>query len=112
NTYYGVLPKLTAPTRPFTLDDLEPADPSKGSWAEHIDLLAGLKKGLDGAPFVQTLFSPASVLGFLVGRPTATTQLGVAESHASTLLNLIRTQPKVAHQALDLITTGLEKLAR
>jgi len=112
NTYYGVLPRLTAPTRPFTLEDLKPADPAKGSWAEHVELLATLKKGLDGAPFVQTLFSPASVLGFLVGRPTATTQQGVADNHAATLLDLIRTQPRVAHQALDLITTGLEKLAR
>jgi len=112
NTYYGVLPRLTAPTRPFTLDDLKPADPSTGSWAEHVDLLAELKKGLGGAPFVQTVFSPASALGFLVGRPTATTQQGVADNHAATLLDLIRTQPKAAHQALDLITTGLEKLAR
>ncbi len=112
STYYGVLPKLTAPTRPFTLDDLKPADPGQGSWAEHIDLVATLKRGLNGVPFVQTVFSPASALGFLVGRPTATTQQGVAQNHADTLLTLIRTQPKVVHQALDLITTGLERLAR
>ncbi len=111
-TYYGVLPRLTAPTRTFTLDDLKPGDPGRGSWAEHVDLLASLKKTLSGAPFVQTVFSPASTLGFLVGRPTVNTQQGVADSHAQTLLNLIRTQPKVVHQALDLITTGLEKLAR
>jgi uroporphyrinogen decarboxylase len=36
----------------------------------------------------------------------------VAQNHADTLLELIRTQPKVAHQALDIITTGLEKLAK
>ena len=112
NTYYGVLPRLTAPTRPFALEDLKPADPGRGTWAEHVDLLATLKKTLGGAPFVQTLFSPASTLGFLVGRPTATTQQGVADNHAQTLLTLIRTQPRVVHQALDLITTGLEKLAR
>jgi uroporphyrinogen decarboxylase len=112
NTYYGVLPRLTAPTRPFVLDDLKPADAAQGSWAEHVELLARLKRGLDGAPFVQTIFSPASVLGFLVGRPTAVTQQGVADNHASTLLQLLRTQPRVAHQALDLITSGLEKLAR
>lgn len=111
-TYYGVLPRLTAPTRAFTLDDLNPADPGQGAWAEHLDLLRTLKKGLDGAPYVQTVFSPVSTLGFLVGRPTATTQQGVADSHAATLLNLIRTQPKVAHQALETITQGLEKLAR
>ena len=112
NTYYGVLPRLTAPTRPFVLEDLKPADPGQGSWAEHVDLLATLKHSLDGAPFIQTMFSPASTLGFLVGRPTDVTQLGVAENHAQTLLSLIRTQPRVVHQALDLITTGLEKLAR
>jgi len=111
-TYYGVFPKLTAPTRPFTLDDLKPGDPGQGSWAEHVELVSSLKKGLGEVPFVQTLFSPASVLGFLVGRPAATTQSEVAQNHADTLLNLIRTQPKVAHQALDLIAAGLEKLAK
>jgi uroporphyrinogen decarboxylase len=74
-------------------------------------VLRRLKSRLGGAPFVQTVFSPASVLGFVVGRPAATTQLGVAENHAQTLLSLIRTQPKVAHQALETITQGLEKLA-
>jgi uroporphyrinogen decarboxylase len=111
-TYYGVLPRQTVPTRAFTLDDLKPGDPGHGSWAEHLEVLRALKAGLNGAPFVQTLFSPASVLGFVVGRPTATTQAGVAEAHASTLIHLIRTQPKVVHQALEVITQGLEKLAR
>ena len=112
STYYGVLPRLTAPTRPFNLDDLKPADPGQGVWAEHIDLLSTLQKNLGGAPFVQTVFSPISTLGFLVGRPTATTQQGVADNHAATLLNLIRTQPRLAHQALETITVGLENLAR
>lgn len=111
-TYYGVLPRLTSPLRPFTLDDLKPANPTVGAWAEHVDLLATLKKGLGGAPFVQTVFSPVSTLGFLVGRPIETTQGGVAKSHADTVLNLIRTQPRIAHQALELITSGLEKLAK
>ncbi|HTH12880.1 MAG TPA: uroporphyrinogen decarboxylase family protein [Spirochaetia bacterium] len=111
-TYYGVLPRQTVPTRAFTLDDLKPADPGKGSWSEHLEVLRTLKAGLEGAPFVQTLFSPASVLGFVVGRPTAATQLGVADNHANTLLTLVRTQPKVVHQALEVITQGLEKLAK
>jgi uroporphyrinogen decarboxylase len=111
-TYFGVLPRLTSPTRAFTLDDLKPADPGQGSWGEHVDLLRALKKSLNGTPFIQTVFSPASVLGFLVGRPTVNTQAGVAQSHADTLLHLIRTQPKLVHQALEVITSGLEKLAR
>jgi len=111
NTYYGVLPRLTAPTRPFTLDDLKPGDPGQGSWAEHLEALRTLKTGLKGAPFINTVFSPLSTLGFVVGRPTATTQQGVADNHAETLLNLLRTSPKTAHQALELITQGLEKFA-
>jgi len=111
NTYYGVLPRLTAPTRPFDLADLAEGDPGSGVWAEHLEVLQTLKKGLD-APFVQTLFSPLSTLGFLVGRPTATTQQGVADAHSSTLLNLIRTSPRVVHQALEVVTRGLERLAR
>ena len=110
-TYYGVLPRQTTPTRTFTLEDLKPADPGRGVWAEHLDALKTIKAGLAGAPFIQTVFSPASVLGFVVGRPTATTQLSVAQNHADTLLNLIRTQPKVVHQALEVITQGLEKFA-
>jgi uroporphyrinogen decarboxylase len=111
-TYYGVLPKLTAPARPFTLEDLTPGDPGRGSWAEHVDLLAKLRKSLKDTPFIQTVFSPSSVLGFLIGRPTATTQQGVADSHSAGLLELIRHQPHIAHEALGIITLGLEKLAR
>jgi uroporphyrinogen decarboxylase len=111
NTYYGVLPRLTAPTRTFTLDDLKDGDPGQGAWAEYLDVLGGLKAGLQGAPYIATVFSPLSTLGFVVGRPTATTQQGVADTHANTLLDLIRTSPKTAHQALELITQGLEKLA-
>ncbi len=112
DTYYGVLPRLTAPTRPFTLDDLTPGDPGRGAWAEHVDLLAALRTSLRDTPFIQTIFSPASVLGFLVGRPTATTQLGVADAHNAGFFDLIRHQPHVAHEALGIITVGLEKLAR
>jgi len=112
NTYYGVLPRLTAPLEPFALDALEPGDPGRGSWGEHVELLSRLRRSLPETPFVQTVFSPASVLGFLAGRPTAATQLGVADAHNAAFFQLIRTQPNLAHQALDVLTTGLERLAK
>ena len=112
NTYYGVLPRLTALTRPFTLDDLEAGDPGRGAWGEHVELLTTLRASVGETPFVQTLFSPASVLGFLAGRPTATTQIGVADAHNAAFFELIRTRPKLAHQALTQIAAGLVKLAK
>jgi uroporphyrinogen decarboxylase len=111
-TYYGVLPRFTGPTRPFTLDDLKPGDPSKGTWGEHMTLLARLRGSLGDTPFVQTVFSPASILGFLAARPTATTQLTIADAHNAAFFELIRHRPRLAHQALEFITTGLEKLAK
>ena len=77
--YGGVLPRFVRNRNdPLDLDALKPAGPATKVWADHLDALRKIKKGLNGAPFVQTIFSPASVLASLVGRPTDHSQEAVS----------------------------------
>ena len=110
--YRGVLPKFVAnPHDPIDWNQLEPARIDNPVWAAHLELLRGIKRGIGGAPFVQTLFSPASVLAYLAGRPTDHSQEAASRSHADALLQLIRTQPAAAHHALGVIADSLADLA-
>ena len=110
--YRGVLPKFVAnPHDPIDWNQLEPARIDNPVWAAHLELLRGIKRGIGGAPFVQTLFSPASVLAYLAGRTTDHSQEAASRSHADALLQLIRTQPAAAHHALGVIADSLAALA-
>ena len=111
-TYGGVLPKfLRNRDDPLDLDALKPAGPSTKVWADHLDLLRKIKKGLGGAPFVQTIFSPASVLASLVGRPKDHSQEAVDRDQVETLLRLVRSAPEKVHHALGVIAESLAALA-
>jgi uroporphyrinogen decarboxylase len=60
---------------------------------------------------VQTIFSPASVLASLVGRPTDHSQEAVSRDQAGALLRLIRSSPDKVHHALAVIADSLASLA-
>jgi len=110
--YGGVLPRFVRNRfDPLDLGALAPVSTSVGPWAEQLAAHRRIKAGLGGAPFVQTIFSPASVLGYLAGRPTDHSQEGASRSHAETLLRLIRTEPKKVHHALAVIAESLAALA-
>jgi len=110
--YRGVLPRFVAnPNDPIDWSRLEPARIDHPVWAAHLELLRSIKRGIGGAPFVQTVFSPASVLAYLAGRPTDHSQAGAGKNHAETLLRLVRTQPAAAHHALGVIADSLAALA-
>ncbi len=110
--YHGVLPRFIGNRNdPFDPGALRTVAVDNPVWAAHLDLLWKIKKGIDGAPFVQTIFSPASVLGYLAGRPTDHSQEGASRCHAETLLGLIRTRPEEAHHALGVIADSLAALA-
>jgi len=110
--YRGVLPRFVGNRHdPIDWGQLEPARTSHPVWAAHLELLRTIKRGIGGAPFVQTLFSPASVLAYLAGRPTDHSQEGAARNHAETLLELIRSRPAQAHHALGVIADSLAALA-
>ena len=112
DNYGGVLPRFVRNRNdPLDLGDLKPAGSSTKVWAEHLDALRKIKRGLGGAPFVQTIFSPASVLASLVGRPTDNSQEAVTRDQADTLLTLIRSSPDNVHRALAVIADSLAALA-
>lgn len=107
--YDGVLPRLVeGPIR--SAEDfarIAPVSPTEGVFAEQLDLVRRIKAGIGGAHFVQTLFSPLSVLAFLTTRPgDQNADLGL-QSSFERLRGLLRENPEGAHAALDAITTTL-----
>jgi uroporphyrinogen decarboxylase len=112
DSYGGVLPRFVRnPSDPLDLGALKPVGPATKVWADHLEALKAIKKGLGGAPFVQTIFSPASALASLVGRPTDHGQEAVTRNQAETLLGLIRKSPEKVHSALAAIADSLAALA-
>ncbi len=110
--YRGVLPRFVRNRHdPFDASRLKPVGPEVKVWAEHLAALRTIKQGLGDTPLVQTVFSPASVLGYLAGRPTDHSQAAAAQNHADTLLHLVRTQPAAVHHALGVIADSLAALA-
>jgi uroporphyrinogen decarboxylase len=110
--YHNVLPRFVAnPHDPIDWNTLPEVTPDHPTWAAHLQTLRTIKRGIGGAPFVMTLFSPASVLAYLAGRPTDHSLAGATRAHADALLHLIRTQPAAAHHALGVIADSLAALA-
>lgn len=80
---------------------IEPVDPTGGPFAEHLEALRLIGAGLGGAvPFVQTVFSPLSVLGNLANRDRALVHGWMTEA------------PDALHRALASVTETLAGYAR
>ena len=110
--YRGVLPHFVRNRfDPIDFGQLEPASTSTGVWAEHLAALRTIKKGIGGAPFVQTIFSPASVLAYLAGRPNDHLREDASKNHLETLLMLVRSEPAKVHHTLGAIAESLAALA-
>src|SRR5512133_1678548 len=71
NEYTGVLPKLeSSPLQvPSDLEKIHEVSGTQGVFAEQLKLIQLIKAGIGNAHFIQTVFSPLSVLYFLVARP-------------------------------------------
>lgn len=108
-SYDGLLPRLLAgPLRSAAdLGRITPVSPTSGVFAEQLDLLRRIHAGVGGSHFVQTVFSPLSVLNFLAaGLGDQTPDLGLASTY-SHLRALIQADPQGVHAALDAISTTL-----
>jgi uroporphyrinogen decarboxylase len=113
DTYDGVLPRLTsaAISGPHDLAALRPVSPTDGVFAEQLDLLQRIARGVGGAPFVQTIFSPLSVLAFLTTHTgDQTVDLGL-QSDFGGLRQLLLEHPAAAHHALAAISETLASYA-
>ncbi|NTW04427.1 MAG: hypothetical protein HGA19_24720, partial [Oscillochloris sp.] len=111
--YDGVLPRLVdGPIRTAAdLGRITPVSPTSGVFAEQLDLLRQIKPRVDGAHFVQTIFSPISILAFLTaGLGDQTPSLGLGSDFGH-LKALIQADPQGVHAALDAITATLASYA-
>lgn len=113
NQYDSVLPKLLdGPLHtPSDLDKITQVNPTTGVFAEHIELVRLIKAGIGDAHFLQTIFSPLSVLAFLVARPARHTVEAAVQAQYDGLRHYIRENPQGVHTALQNITTTLAAYA-
>ena len=111
--YDGVLPRFVSGpiNAPADLEKIQVVNPTGGVFAEQLDLLQQIKAGLGGAHFVQTVFSPLSVLAFLVARPRTNNFEGAAQAQQDDVRRFIQENPQGAHAALKNIATTLAKYA-
>lgn len=111
--YDSVLPRLIEGplNSPADLDKIQPINPTAGVFAEHLDLTRKIKAGIGDAHFLQTVFSPLSVLGFLVARSAVhRVDLDVQAQHDG-LRKYFAENPAGVHAALDNIATTLGQYA-
>src|SRR5581483_5441912 len=101
--YEGVRPALVNPVVKSTHDlgRLRPVDAGAGAFAEQIEALGKIRGGLAGeVPFIQTVFSPLSVVGLIAG--------GELES----LRRFIAEDPAALEAATQVVATSLIAYAR
>ena len=111
--YDSVLPKLVdGPLHsPADLAKIEAVNPTGGVFAEQIELVRLIKAGIGEAHFLQTVFSPLSVLAFLVARPARHTVAAAVQAQYDDLRRYLHANPQGAHAALQAITTTLAAYA-
>lgn len=111
--YDSVIPRLIdGPINtPADLDRIEEINPTGGVFAEQLELVRRVKQDIGDAHFVQTVFSPLSVLSFLVARPRQTGIDAAIQAQYDGVQKFLRENPRGAHTALQNITTTLGKYA-
>src|SRR5512145_2236574 len=74
--YERVIPRRVAGPfdHPDGLERITPLNPTDDVFGEQLVLLRRIKAGIGNAHFIQTIFSPLSVLAFLVDRPATAPQ--------------------------------------
>jgi uroporphyrinogen decarboxylase len=113
NTYDAVLPRLIQGpiNSPADLEKIEPVNPTAGVFAEQLEAVRQVRLGIGDIPFVQTVFSPLSVLAFLVARPSQDGIDAAVQAQYDGVRQYIRENPQGAHAALKNIATTLAQYA-
>jgi uroporphyrinogen decarboxylase len=113
NQYDSVLPKLiNGPINsPADLEKIVPVDPTAGVFAEQLELVRLIRAGIGDAHILQTVFSPLSVLAFLVGHPRIHKVAEVSQAQYDGLRHYLHENPKGAHDALRHIADTLARYA-
>lgn len=111
--YDAVLPQfLEGPINsPADLEKIQPLNPTAGVFAEHLDLVRQVRAGLGDTHFLQTVFSPLSVLAFLIARPKHHTIAEAVQAQYDDLRHYIEVNPTGVHEALKNIALTLGQYA-
>ena len=107
--YESVLPRLVdGPLHsPADLEKIQLVNPTTGVFGEQLDLIQRIKAGIGGAHFLQTVFSPLSVLAFLTARPKSHKIEDVVQAQYDGLHEFIHENPAGVHTALQAISRTL-----
>jgi uroporphyrinogen decarboxylase len=108
--YNSVLPRIIE--APTNLAGLTRLSPTAGVFGEHLELLQRIKAGIGAAHFIQTVFSPLSVLHFLLASPADPHHPASFDRQTARLHTLLNEQPEVAHAALAAISETLAGYAQ
>lgn len=113
NHYDSVLPELLSGplNSPADLEKIQLLNPTAGIFAEQLQLVRLIKAGIGDAHFLQTVFSPLSVLAFLVARAKTHNIADVVQAQYDGLHQYIRENPKGTHEALSSIAATLGQYA-
>lgn len=111
--YDSVLPRLRSGpiNSPADLVKITEISATEGVFAEQLKLTQLVKHGIGDAHFVQTVFSPLSVLAFLVARPQESGIEAAVQAQYDGVRHFIRENPQDAHAALRNIAATLGKYA-
>ncbi|HVU13295.1 MAG TPA: uroporphyrinogen decarboxylase family protein [Phototrophicaceae bacterium] len=111
--YDSVIPRLIdGPIHSVAdLGKIQPINPTGGVFAEQLELVKRVKAGLGDTPFLQTVFSPITVLSFLAAHPKTHSISAFAEAQYGGVRQLLHDDPAGAHAALGIIADVLGKYA-
>ncbi len=114
-SYTGVIPRFVSGPLGSAADlrKIQPVSPTGGAFGEQLQLLELIRRGIGDAHFIQTVFSPLSVLAFLGARPTGnSTPAEVTAAQPAAVRRLIDEDPAGVHAALGAIAETLAGYAR
>ena len=104
NAYAGVIPTPASVLIKISSDlsRVKAVSPAEGVFAEQLRLLGLIKEGIGGAPFVQTVFSPLSVLAFIAAESAKShTAESFAQAQPDAIRRLIAENPESVHHFED-----------
>jgi uroporphyrinogen decarboxylase len=109
HNYKSIVPPLLQATlqSPADLEKIQPINSTGGVFAEHLDLVQRVRAGIGDVHFVQTVFSPLSVLSFLTARPVSNRIEDFPQAQTEGITRYIRENPVGAHEALKNIASTL-----
>lgn len=108
--YQTVFPRQTTTVIPAAenLWDLEVKKATQtASLLEHLEAVRKIRQGLPDTPLIQTVFSPLTVLLFIVGRSAYVTKTVFGIEQPVTLESLFKEHRAAAHHALHVIALTL-----